>query len=265
MTYADLRWFNNSLNLPNKIPEMFGRSLLILPSILLLSGLVIASEFPWKLDRMYRLAWFQNRQKTGESRFSFTRLEEVSGSSYLLKSHRRLERDGQGQESTSELYFQKNGRPIRYTEETRFTALGRVKGRQEVRIRVTGDRLLATHVNNGKEEKAARHTVKVTAETFLYATHALEQWTVFAVKLKERKKQTLKIYYSEFARVLSITFTPQRGDEILEIGGKKLSTVRYKFVTKDFRWEGYVWIDTKGRLVQFESGPLKLVLASTVE
>ena len=218
------------------------------------------AEFPWKLDRPYRFDWFEKKQKTGEIRFQFSKVREADSTLFRLTSRRRIEKHKQGESCSGELYFQQNSIPVRYSEELTFTQLGRVSGSQEVKIRFTGRRVECTHINNGKVEKATRHRLEVEPETFLFGTYALEHWTVFALKLKERRKHTLKLFYPQFAKVGTVTFVPEKKDVILEIGGKKVPVRRYRFEDKSMKFRGSVWIDEMGRLLQYTSGILKLVL-----
>ena len=221
-----------------------------------------ALDFPWELGTTYQYDWIEKKRKTGEIAFRFTKVSEPKGFVYRLSSHRRREDKGASQTSSGELYFKPDSVPLRYHEDCRYTASSNVSGHQEVSIKFSGEKVTSTVVHNRNEEQRSHNVTKVPTGTFLFATHALDHWTVFSPKLREKKKQTVRVFYSEFGRVLELTFAPQKKAETLVVGDQKLSVVRFRFECKDYLYNGNVWIDKRGRLIQYESGELKLVLSS---
>lgn len=218
-----------------------------------------AWRLPWKLQTPYTFDWFEKKQKIGEIRFHFTEVREAGAIYTKLSSRRKLQKLKQGETASGELVFRGRGEPLRYDEEVRITQLGREAG-QQVRIRFSGKRVESTHINNGREDRAVRHRVDVPAKTFLFATYALEHWTLLALQLKEKKIHRLHLFYPQIARVGTMTFTPAREDDLLEPGERKTSLLRYRFEDKANNYRGTVWVDDAGRMVRYEAGVVRLVL-----
>ena len=221
------------------------------------------NELPWKLDRSYKYLWFHKEQKVGESLLKFKKVEGVKDMRYDLTSHRSYQRGGNRQAVESKLTFKADGTPVYYEEQCRLSSiLSQYRALQEVRVSFKGTTVTTTYVNNQNSDKAIRTERKVPSGTFLFATHALEQWAVFTMALKGSRQKTLNVFYPDSGNVLRVEFKQEAETEPLRVGTKEVKASCYRFDCKDAGYQGKVWLDLEGRLLRYESGPLRFSLAA---
>lgn len=228
-----------------------------------------AFEFGWKLDRGYKYLWLKDKEKIGETVFRFSRKEGVAGGSeyYQLASQRKMEAEGKIQDSVGTLLFSKDGAPATYTEKTsfRFASDKSFSAYQEASIQFNRDLVTTIYTNNRKKGQESRKELKIGKDTFLFSTLCQEQWNLFTGKLDTTGPGTIKVLYPEFSEVLKIDFKPEVQSAPLTIGDRKIPVTRFSFEAKKWKWQGSIWVDAKGRMIQYASGPLKVVLTGKID
>src|SRR5690606_11488024 len=191
-------------------------------------------KFPVALDRPYEYVWRMSDEAVVSLTLVFRERRDANGSWLVLRTERRLSLDGKGMRGSGELHFEsKSGRPISYTEETE-ARQRQNSGRQEVEVRFERDTAKTTTVNNGNIGAAIKHTIPLTRDVFFFGTNAIDHWTVFATKLRDRRKTTIPVLYPEFARVIELEFTPADADEELRIGERTVRVRRFEFRYREF-------------------------------
>ena len=235
----------------------------------MLTGLLLALsvaplptfDFGWKLDRSYKYLWLKDKEKIGETVFRFSRKEGVAGGDeyYQLSIRRKMEGEGELQDSVGTLLFSGDGAPLSYQEETSIRHAGGI-GLQEASIQFPAGRATTTYISNRKKKQGSKKEIPVDKGTFLFSTLCQEQWNLFTGKLDRTRPKSIKILYPEFGKVIEIDFSPEVQSAPLTIGGNKIPVTRFSFKVKKGSWQGNIWIDAKGRMLQYASGPLKIVL-----
>jgi hypothetical protein len=218
----------------------------------------------WLPGVAHTYVWLEEGEKVAETSFRFEKADAGVEPRLRLKSQFRLARSGITQNSEAELLLKLDGSPLSFRSETQLKMASQrpFQGRHEVRIQFAPNKTVsAAFVHNGNEKDAARHEIEVPPDTVLLATYALEQWAVFAPRLLPARKVTLPVYYPEFGKVLQFRFQPRPGTEKLRIGDKDLEATSLDFEAVGAKFTGRIWLDEKGRLLQYSSGPLKLVLS----
>ena len=228
-----------------------------------------AFELGWKLDRGYKYLWLKDKEKIGETVFRFSRKDgpSLTGEYYQLAIRRKMEAKGKIQDSVGTLLFSKDGSPVTYTEKTnfRFASDKTFKAFQEVSIQFTDGLATTIYTNNRKKEQASRTELKVDKDIFLFSTLCQEQWNLFTRQLDAAGPRTIKVLYPEFSDVLKIDFKPEVQSAPLTIGDRKIPVTRFSFEAKKWKWQGSIWIDEKGRMLQYVSGPLKIILTGKID
>ena len=239
--------------------------------VLLALGPALAAdpEFGWKFDRGYKYLWIAKGEKIGETVFRFSRKEGAAGvpAYYQLASRRKMESAGRIQDSSTTMVFAKDGSPSSYHEETRFrlSSAKKFASLQEIKIRFEKGKVTTTFVNNGNQEGASKKELAVGKETFLFSTLCQEQWNLFTRKLDSKSPTSLETFYPEFGEVMKIEFRPEVASAPLKIGEKEFPVTRFSFEAKKWNWTGKIWVDSKGRMLQYTSGPLKIVLTGKID
>lgn len=226
-------------------------------------------DFGWKLDRGYKYLWMKDKEKIGETVFRFSRKEGRAGDPgyYQLTSRRKMESEGRIQDSSGTLLFALDGTPSSYHEETSFRLSSEktFSAFQEVWIRFGDGRVTTTFINNRKKDSASKKEFAVDKDTFLFSTLCQEQWNLFTRKLDNGGPASLKTFYPEFGQVMKIDFRPEVTSSPLKIGKREIPVTRYSFEAKKWKWTGTIWVDSRGRMIQYASGRLKIVLAGTID
>lgn len=227
------------------------------------------SDFGWKLDRGYKYLWVRDKEKIGETVFRFTRKEGIAGNPdyYQLASRKKMDSEGRIEDSSGTLLFSLDGTPLSYHEETgiRLSSQKAFTALRETRIRFENGRVNSTITNNGEKDNASKKEIAVDKDTFLFSTLRQEQWNLFTGKLDNKKPVSLKIFYPEFGEVMKIEFRPEVESAPLRIGEREIPVSRFAFEAKKWKWKGTIWVDSKGRMLQYTSGPLKIVLTGKID
>jgi hypothetical protein len=218
------------------------------------------ATLPWKPDRTYKYLWFQEKQKIGATLLRFAKLPGESPPTYQLSLERRLEYEGRSSTTRGELIFRPDGTPIKYREDTDLTTPPNLRGLQNLEVKFTGTKVTTTYINNKRQANASHSEKEVPPETYLFATHALEQWAVFAPRLGGTEESSLNLFDPQLQSVLKVTFTPEKTPQSIVSGGEKVAATMYRFRSESWKYTGSIWIDKEGRLVQYESGTLRMVL-----
>ena len=225
--------------------------------------------FGWKFDRGYKYLWITKGEKVGETVFRFSRKEGAAGAPeyYQLVSRRKMESSGRIQDSSTTMIFAKDGSPSSYQEETRIRLSSEKKfaSLQEVTIRFDKGKATTTFVNNGNKEGASKKETTVGKDTFLFSTLCQEQWNLFTRKLDSKDPTSLETFYPEFGVVMKIDFRPEVASAPLKIGNKEIPVTRFSFEAKKWKWTGNIWVDSRGRMLKYTSGPLTIVLTGKID
>ncbi len=220
----------------------------------------------WKLGTFHKYLWLQKNAKIGETNFRFQRSPRGASGDYLLLTRRRLEGQGRTQETEGTLRFRTDGRTVSYREETsyQFANARPFKSLQEVRVRFERGKANLSFVNNGRLDQAAKTEVELAKnrKVYLFGTVCNEQWNLFTPYLDHDKTSKVSVLYSEMGKILDLEFTPKKKNAKLQIAGVATEATRFRFTAGAQKWEGEIWVDKKGRLLQFVSGELKIVLTS---
>ena len=139
------------------------------------------------------------------------------------------------------------------------------KAFQEASIQFTDGLATTIYTNNRKKEQASKTELKVDKDIFLFSTLCQEQWNLFTRKLDAAGPRTIKVFYPEFSDVLKIDFKPEVQSAPFTIGDRKIPVIRFSFEVKKWKWQGSIWVDEKGRMLQYASGPLKIVLTGKID
>ena len=225
--------------------------------------------FGWKFDRGYKYLWITKGEKIGETVFRFSRKEGAAGAPeyYQLVSRRKMESSGRIQDSSTTMIFAKDGSPSSYQEETRIRLSSEKKfsSLQDVTIRFDNGKVTTTFVNNGNKEGASKKETTVGKDTFLFSTLCQEQWNLFTRKLDSKGPTSLETFYPEFGVVMKIDFRPEVASAPLKIGNKEIPVTRFSFEAKKWKWTGNIWVDSRGRMLKYTSGPLTIVLTGKID
>ena len=228
-----------------------------------------AFDFGWKLDRSYKYLWLENKEKIGETVFRFSRKEGIAGADdyYQLTIRRKIETKGSRKDSVGTLLFAEDGSSSLYKEETNFAVASKKKlgAFQEVSIQFHDDRATTTYIHNRNKKKASKNEVPVEKGTFLFSTLCQEQWNLFTGKLDRTGPRSIKVLYPELNTIIKIDFSPEVQSTPLTIGDKKIPVTRFSFEAKKWKWRGSIWVDAKGRMLQYASGSLKIVLTGKID
>jgi len=233
--------------------------------LVLVAGPLQAFEFGWKLDRSYKYLWLLNKKKIGETVFRFSRKEGIAGGEeyYQLAIRRKKTQEGKIEDSVGTLLFTKNGYPTTYSEKTnfRFASNKTFASLQEASIRFANGQVTTSYTSNRKKGEETRKTLRVGKDTYLFFHSCQEQWNLFTTRLDATGPRTFKLFYPEFGEVLNIVFKPEVQSAPFTIGDRKIPVTRFSFAAKKYsNWKGSIWVDEKGRMLQYASGPLKIVL-----
>ncbi len=225
--------------------------------------------FGWKLDRGYKYLLIENGEKIGETVFRFTRKEGAAGAPeyYQLASRMKKESGGHIFDSSATTVFAKDGSPTSYHEEIRARQGSDKKfdHLQEVRIRFDNGKVTTTFVNNGNKIGASKNELAVSKDTFLFSSLRQEQWNLFTGKLDSKGPTSLEIYSMEVSKVVKIEFRPEVTSAPLKIGKKEIPVTRFSFEAKKWKWTGNIWVDSRGRMLKYTSGPLTIALTGKID
>ncbi len=243
-----------------------------------------AFALPWKQNRAYKYLWLDKKTKVGESVFRFTTAKEAGRARHRLTFHRKKTQRGHTTSCEGQLWFDERGRPLSYREKSTFamSSVQPFRGSQELRVQFDAGRVKTRYVNNGKEDTASENEHEVPRGAYLFSSLGLEQWAVFAPALlvpppaapgrpapaapgqaaPAAGKRRLQLFYPEFGQVVDIEFQRDSKPAKLRIGEKTVNARRWNFEVAAWKFRGAIWIDARGHLLQYESGPLRLVLAT---
>jgi len=233
-----------------------------------------AAETPRSLafpvDRAHRYLWMRGDAKIGETSFRVRKLrdataEKPAADSFELATRRRMESDRKVQESEGTLRFRADGQPLSFREKTSYTVAAEreFRGDQELRIDFTPRTAAITYYQNGKLDRPTEHEVALEGTTFLYGTLGIEHWNLFLKDFRAAAKVRIELLLPEFAKVATVEFTARDAAERVRVGEREVAARRYDFtVTPWTDWKGSVWLDADGRMLQYESGGLRVVLAA---
>jgi len=230
---------------------------------------------PVDLDRELRFVWILDRRKVGETVARVRQVDAPAGSPwkkmYRSSSRYSYDRDGQSQRGEHETWFDPSWKPVRYEWHFSWSGLKEYRARKDNEGHLRGGLLSYTVMENNDTGNAVKGELEVPADGYLYLSQAIDNWAILSGDLlREPRNYAAKVIYPDFIRVTEVTFTFEK-EEPFEAPGappgagdpKALCRV-YAFKTREGDHAGKVWIDRRGRMVQYVQGRLKIYLESTV-
>lgn len=222
-----------------------------------------SGQLPWAPEETHRFVWSEKDRPIGRITFRIARTREADRTIYRMTSYRHTDREGTIQKATSRLWFGPDRLPVRFEEVASVRTGPHSRGEQEVDVRFSPRKVRTRFVNNGREDRAVRRETEVPEGTFLFSSPALEQWIILAAEVSGHARRSLDVYYPQFDAVLRIDFTREAAPRDLRVGDETVSATGYRFRTRGRAYEGTIWVDAKGRMLRYESGPLSLALAGS--
>lgn len=230
---------------------------------------------PLELHREHRFIWVLDRRKVGETVVRITQEEAPAGSPskkiYHSSSRYRYERDGQSQRGEHDTYFDPSWKPLRYEWHFHWSGIKDYRSRQDSEGHLRGGRLSYTVIQNNDTRNPVMGELEVPADGYLYLSQAIDTWAILSGDLlREPRNYVAKVIYPDFIRVTEVTFSfekeepfqaPGDAPSAREKGDERQANCRvYSFRTREGDHAGKVWIDRRGRMVQYVQGPLKIYL-----
>jgi hypothetical protein len=222
-------------------------------------------SLPFPLDREHRYSWFQGRQKVGETSFRLSLVDAPGGGPrrlYRSTSRFRYEREGLTLSGDCVSFFDPSLRPVRYQTQSRYSGVRNYHSENLQEGEVQGTKLRYAVVHNGETAQPVRREMEMPPGSYLWLNQAVDNIALLCGDLLKRPTDyDVKVVYPDFLRVYEIHFVFEK-EEPVEVGGKSVSCRRFSFRSKEGQLDGRVFMDERGRLVQYEQGPLRIVLES---
>lgn len=216
------------------------------------SGARTAGDSPWKLDKEHRFVWIRDSQKVGETLFRIRQLGEASRPLLVITAKRNYHYETTHQEAESTTVLRRDATPVSFEEELRVTTVKDLRGTQTAKIRFEDSEAHARYIQNGREDHPTTHTLEMPPGTFLFASQAVEHWALFTAGIpRGAKSHTLKLYYPDFRKVLTVDFE-NKGAETVTIGEGKAKATKYDFRSSLGTLKGSIWLGDDQRLLQIE-------------
>jgi hypothetical protein len=224
------------------------------------------SAFPWDLNRKFRFVWVQERKKVGETTFQLLDEPAPTGSpsKRVFRSVANFwnKTEGRSIEGRHDTVLSENFRPIRFQTLHLFQGLNRAHSELKQEGAVAGGKLTMTTVSNRDEAGAVRpEPMEAPADAYILLNQSVDNFAIIASHLlRAPKDHDARILYPDLLKCYEVHFAYE-GEDFVDLGKpERPKCRRYSFRSKEGQVSGRVWLDARGRMVQYEQGNLRIYL-----
>jgi hypothetical protein len=224
------------------------------------------SAFPWDLNRNFRFVWVQERKKVGETTFQLLDEPAPTGSpsKRVFRSVAKFsyKTEGKSIEGRHDTVLGQTFRPIRFKAGHWYQGLNRARSELRQEGAVTGGKLTMTTVSNNDVAGATRpEPIEAPADAYILLNQSVDNFAIIASHLlRDQKDHDARILYPDLLKCYEVHFAYE-GEDVVDLGKPDRPRCRrFSFRSKEGQVSGRAWMDSRGRMVQYEQGSLRIYL-----
>ena len=222
-------------------------------------------RLPFALEREHRYSWIIGRDKVGEVKVKISLEDPPKGIAgkkiYRCRSQYRHERDGIILSGDHDVVFDLSWQPLSFVSHRNFKGLLNQVSSQVQLGRVEGGQLNFTVAHNGIPQVIPSR-LEAPAGGYLWLSNtAVEHFAILTSNVLRRPSTyEATVIYPPLMRVTRLIFLFE-GEEKLDLGKKeKTACWMFSFRADSGQLKGKVWMDPKGRMVQYQQDRTKIIL-----